>query len=627
MTKSSEAGARRVASDEEAWRRIGRKIHDDLSQRLAALAFELKGVRRKLPETHPQQIELEAVGGHLTELADDLRQLSHDLHPVALERLGLVEALRDRCAEVERRHGLPVELSLDAAAGPFLPDVALGLYRIVQEALANTVRHAGARTARVTLRVAGGVAHLEVADDGAGFDPASVRRATGLGLASLEERARLLGGDCRIASAPGAGTRIAVRVPLLAPELHRLRWRLRRHRQGIAAAALVILALAGGLVATVLQARRARQEAMRADAAAHFLEELFQASDPRQSRGTVPDTRELLRRGTERLGRQLQGQPLLRAQLLDTLGGIHTDLGLFNEARPLLDQALAIRERAGEPLEVAATLVRLGTLACLSGKGDSEALFRRALAIRESRLGPESPEVAEVLNDLGTSLAAHGRFDEAETALQRTLVLQQRLWGGRDPRVAKTLHNLSGIALYRGRIPEADRLLQRALAIREAILPADDLDLAGSREALALLRRQQGRPAEAAALLERLAVTMEKVYGPEHPKLAGTLLNLGLARADLGEDAAARKSLERSLAIDERSLAPDHPQLVRALAALADFHFEHRRYAEAEPLYRRLLTLRDQGASYEGWGQSLANWARLLRATGRGEEAAAIKVP
>src|SRR6185295_4567003 len=106
-----------------------------------------------------------------------------------------------------------------------------------------------------------------VTDDGAGFDPGAARRAGGLGLASIEERARLLGGDCRIESAPGAGTGIEVTVPLPADgALAQLRELARRHRGLAAAAALVILALAAGLAATALQARRARQEAARADA-------------------------------------------------------------------------------------------------------------------------------------------------------------------------------------------------------------------------------------------------------------------------------------------------------------------------------------------------------------------------
>jgi Tfp pilus assembly protein PilF len=622
---------RLIAGEEEARRRIARELHDDHCQRLAAFGFELEAVRRQVAADDPRRSGLEAVGAGLAGLGEDLRRLSHDLHPAVLERRGLSEALRDACGEVERRHGLPVRLSLPHDQGRLSPlpqDIALGLYRIVQEALSNIVRHAAAREVRLTLRITVHEARLTVADDGAGFDPAAALQAGGLGLASIEERAGLLGGRCRIASAPGAGTEIEVTVPLPEPEgaITQLRRLARRHRRLAASVALVVLALAGGLAATASQARRARQEATRADAVAQFLQELFQAADPRQARGELPDARELLRRGTGRLEKELHDQPLLRARLLDTLGGIHTELGLYDEARPLLVEALAVRERLHGPgaPEVAETLVHLGEVAHLSGKDDAVPLFSQALAIREERLGPEHPDVAGVLNNLGAALAARRRFDEAEAALRRSLAIQEKLWGKRDPRVAKSLHNLGGIAYYRGRVEEAERLLVDALEIREAALPEDDLDLAGSREGMALLRQKQGRPAEAAALLERLAATNERVYGPGHPQLARTLLNLGLARVELGEDDDARPLFERALAINEAALEPGHPQLVRTIASLADLHCRHERYAEAEPLFRRLMKLRDEGATYDQWDKSLANWSRLLRETGREGEADAL---
>lgn len=409
--------------------------------------------------------------------------------------------------------------------------------------------------------------------------------------------------------------------------VHRLGRLVRRHRPWVAAAAVVILALGGGLVATSLEARRAEQEAVRADAAAGFLEELFRASDPRQARGETPDARELLRRGAVRLRSQLRGQPLLRARLLDTLGGVYTDLGIFDEARPLLLEALAIRERlrgSGHP-EVAATLVRLGALAHLSGHGDAVSLFRRALALREASFGPENPEVAEVLNKLGAALAAQGRFDEAEATLRRALALSERLWGERDPRVAKVLHNLAGIAYYRGRAAEAERLLERSLAIREATLARDDPDLAGSFEALALVRQRQGRAAEAAVLLERQLATVEKIYGTEHPEVARVLLNLGLARAGMGEDDDARRLMERALAMAERTLKPGQPLLARALGSLADDRYKHGRFAAAEPLYRRFLAQQAVGPADPEREVTLGNWARLLRATGRDGEAVRVE--
>ena len=614
MTTDPHQGAgRRIAAAEEGRRRVAREIHDDFSQRLAALALSLHGVRKAQPEGDPRRAELDDIAGGLAELGEDLRRLSHDLHPAALERRGLAVALRDHCAEVERRQGLPVDLDLKGIAGSFPPEVALALYRIVQEALANTVRHAGAKTVKVALRATSNTARLTVTDDGRGFDPDAARRSGGVGLVSLEERAQLLGGRCRITSAPGAGTRIEVAVPLPAEGTFvHLRDLVRRHRNLVVSTALVILTLSAGLATTLLQARRARQEAARADAAARFLEGLFQASDPRQARGHVPDARELLRRGSQRLEHELRDQPLLRARLLDTLGGIDTELGLYDDARPLLNEALALRERLRGRGDsgVADTLVHLGSLARLSGQGDAVPLFQRALAIREDQLGPEDPAVADVLSKLGTALAARGRFTEAEATLRRALALSERLWGQNDPRVAKVLHNLSGIAYYREDMAEYERLLQRVLTIREATLPADDLDLAGSREALALLRLKQDRPAEAAQLLERLAATCEKVYGPWHPELAKTLLNLGLARADLRQDEAARGLFERALAITERSLKPVHPQHVRALATLANFHFARERCAEAAPLYRLLLALHAQGAPYDAWDQVIAKAGR-----------------
>lgn len=562
---------RRSVAAEEARRRIAREIHDDLGQRLAAVALALKATRNRCPENDPRRADLEAASGSLAALGVDLRRLSHDLHPAALERLGLSEALRDHCAEVERRSGVTVELELDDTLGPWPPELALGFFRVAQEALANVARHSQARTVRVALRPANGQARLTVEDDGIGFDLAQVRSDGGLGLVSITERAELLGGEAHITSAAGTGTLVEVRVPVPLPGTG-LGRRLRRHKGLVAATLAVILALALGLLTTAVQARRARDQASQAEAAARFLEELFRASDPRQARGALPDARELLRRGAERLETDLAEKPRLKARLLDTLGSIHTELALFDQARPLLEEALALRERlyGGQHPEVANSLVRLGVLAHSSGLGEAEPLFRRALAIREARFGSDHPEVADALNKLGTALAARGRFDEAEEILRRSLALSETLWGGEDLRLAKVLHNLSGIALYRGDQAELERLLERALSIREKVLAPDDLDLAGSREALALLRRRQGRLAEAAALLERLVAITERVYGPDHPALARALLNLGLVRQDVGEVAAAEPLLRRAVTILEHTVEPDHPQRLRAVASLAE---------------------------------------------------------
>ncbi len=211
---------RLVTAEEEARRRISQELHDDLCQRLAALALGLKAVRRQLPEGDSRRRELDELGGDLGNAAEDLRRLSHDLHPAILERRGLADALRDHCEEVERRCSLPVRFTLQGARGGIvsLPSaLSLGLFRIAQEALANAVRHAGAQEVHVALEIEAEAVYLSVADDGGGFEPEEVRRRGGLGLAGIDERAQLLGGRCRITSATGAGTEVRVFVPLPAP--------------------------------------------------------------------------------------------------------------------------------------------------------------------------------------------------------------------------------------------------------------------------------------------------------------------------------------------------------------------------------------------------------------------------
>ena len=420
--------------------------------------------------------------------------------------------------------------------------------------------------------------------------------------------------------------------PTAAAAVERLAWirgKPRRRRLRLLAATVAVAFVLGGVKYT-LDLRRERQLALEARNEAEqvtgFLVDLFQASNPRKARGEVPDARELLRRGTERLGKDLQNQPLLRAQLLDTLGGIHTDLGLYDEARPLLKEALAIRERllGRDHLEVAETLARLARMARLSGQGDPVPLLRRALSIRLARLGPESPEVANNFNSLGLALVVQGRAGEGELFLRRCLTLRERLWGERDPRVAQVLHNLSGLAWQSDRLDEALQLQRRALAIREAALPEDDPELTSSREALALTLFDQRGPtdAEAMRLLERVLASNEKVYGPDHPELAQTLFNLGLSWSDLGDDTQARRYLERALAIYERTVEPDHPLLLKALSFLADQHRQHGRAAAARSLDQRVLDITGSRLAADPENLSLLGArVRALLGLGRIEEA------
>ncbi len=147
-------------------------------------------------------------------LARNVRQLSHDLHPAVLQHLGLVKGLTSYCGELGRAHGLAMTCTTEGDFGAITPDAALCVYRIAQEALRNVIAHAGASRADVRLVQMGDQTEISITDDGRGFDTTNrAERDTGLGLVSMSERARIIGGAVSIVSGLKQGTRVQATIP------------------------------------------------------------------------------------------------------------------------------------------------------------------------------------------------------------------------------------------------------------------------------------------------------------------------------------------------------------------------------------------------------------------------------
>jgi signal transduction histidine kinase len=158
------------------------------------------------------------MGEEVGRLAQDIHRLSRQLHPSMVDHLGLMAALRAECAAFSKQHGIAAEL-VPAEIPDSLPgEIALSLYRIVQESLWNVAKHAQAHQVRITVAQADGELLLAVEDDGKGFDPDQVKGKGSLGLVSMEERVRLVNGRFSIQSHPGKGTRVEARVPVPHPE-------------------------------------------------------------------------------------------------------------------------------------------------------------------------------------------------------------------------------------------------------------------------------------------------------------------------------------------------------------------------------------------------------------------------
>jgi two-component system, chemotaxis family, CheB/CheR fusion protein len=203
-----------LRAQEEERLRVSRELHDDISQKLTALTVEAETLARKARHTGGvSQMELRTLRDRLAAVSEDVRRTAQRLHPSSLEHLGLAPALKSFCSGFARKEGMRVRFLARNLPRTVPPQVALNLYRVVQEALSNVAKHSGARRALVSLSAHEDSLRLAVKDTGRGFDPALARNR-GLGLINMDERVRSLGGSFSLQAKPGEGVHIEVRVPV-----------------------------------------------------------------------------------------------------------------------------------------------------------------------------------------------------------------------------------------------------------------------------------------------------------------------------------------------------------------------------------------------------------------------------
>jgi signal transduction histidine kinase len=206
---------RLIDVQESERRRISRELHDDLNQKIATLSIGISRLKRRLPLSDQELIEeLDELREHTNRLTNEIRRLSHQLHPAVLEHLGLVTALESYIGGFKDEERIDVSLTAELGDTRVPFQTSICIYRVAVEALRNVSRHSGATSAVISLKRVNGELELKVSDSGKGFDVEKLRREGGLGLVSIEERLRLLRGTCEIDSTPQKGTTLVARVPL-----------------------------------------------------------------------------------------------------------------------------------------------------------------------------------------------------------------------------------------------------------------------------------------------------------------------------------------------------------------------------------------------------------------------------
>ena len=206
---------RLIEAQEQERTRIARELHDDFSQRMALLAIELDLLKKDIPGLSGDALQrMDGLRKHSQEIGHDIQALSHELHSAALDHLGIVSAMRGFCATFGGKQNLAIEFHSQDLPGTVPPEVALCLYRVLQEALHNAAKHSRSSQLKVQLLGEPGQIQLMVRDEGVGFDVGMVSKGPGIGLISMRERVKLVKGTFSIASRLNCGTEINVRIPV-----------------------------------------------------------------------------------------------------------------------------------------------------------------------------------------------------------------------------------------------------------------------------------------------------------------------------------------------------------------------------------------------------------------------------
>jgi PAS domain S-box-containing protein len=205
---------RLIEAQESERTRIARELHDDISQRLALVSMTLNLLKKQVSASEAKaNAYIDDASTRVLDLAEDIQALSHRLHSSKLEYLGLAAAAESFCAEISERQNVDIEFQCDGVSESLSDEVSLCLFRVLQEAVHNAVKHSGVKSLEVLLTQVSNEIQLRVRDSGVGFNMATAN-GHGLGLTSMNERLKLVRGRISIDSRPQQGTTVLASVPL-----------------------------------------------------------------------------------------------------------------------------------------------------------------------------------------------------------------------------------------------------------------------------------------------------------------------------------------------------------------------------------------------------------------------------
>ena len=401
-------------------------------------------------------------------------------------------------------------------------------------------------------------------------------------------------------------------------------------KRAIAGVLVLLTIVAIGTAYLAQQQRdRAETEAKTSEQVSEFLVGLFEVSDPSKALGDTITAREILNKGAEKIEKELSEQPKIKIMMLNTIGSVYFNLGLYEEASTLEESALKISNRIyGEEhvitINILITLTRI-----LIEKGkykEAEPLIRKNLLLTRKVLGNEHIYTADCLNILAELLLEKGDYAEAEPLYRETLELSRKLLGNEHEDVIRRMNNLAVVLHRTGNFDDALPLFQEALAMNRIKWGSIHPQVARNLNNLGMLLQEMGNYDEAEIyLLEALSI-QKKMFGLDHPSIATLLGNIGLVSYYNNDYFKADSLFLEALVIRRKLQGDEHPSVASTLNYRARLKLKMGDYDGAEPLFREILEIRQKALSQDNWrtARSMNGLGGCLTKLNRFEEAESL---
>jgi non-specific serine/threonine protein kinase/serine/threonine-protein kinase len=412
-----------------------------------------------------------------------------------------------------------------------------------------------------------------------------------------------------------------------------------RHRLGVTVGGAAAMLLVAFAAMQTVELRRVRRERDRANRIAEFMSSMFKVADPSESRGNTITVREILDKAAANMDKGLAEDPEVRTQMMDLMGTVYQNLGLYSRSQELLERAVEAQKKdLGEQKQE--TLKSKSDLAwTLDHEGkyaDAEKLEREALGRLRAVIGPEDRQTLKTMNNLGWTLheegkntegeqlersawevsrraygwdsslalaaasnlavilSAEGKYADAERIQRESLQGYRRTLGADEPSTLQAMDNLANTLSHEEKYADAEKLERETLEGERRVLGPEHPFTAETIDNLAYTLQQEGKYAEAEKM-QREALDIEKrVLGPEHPDTLLTMVNIMVSVYLQGRaDEAARLGRE-TLAIEQRVLGPAHPQTLNTMDFFPEMYTEQHKYAEAEQAFKEVLAVEEK---------------------------------